>query len=182
MSPEEHLRRLRSDDVWEGEHPQAVAPTARSAQPQGQRRDRGPIWATAVVAAALVGVTLAALNGVGSAHPGEAAGPAASTASSVPTRVASPAPTPSGAPSEEESDPSLRQFLFYPDDPADAARAKTIITCFKRHGVRIVGLEPAEGDSSAMGISFGGPKNDHESIVKGLQFSKECFKAGGPVR
>jgi hypothetical protein len=143
------------------------------------------MWVTAVVGALLVVVTLAAVHSAGRSTNGTVAGaPAAApvTDSAVPARTATPSPTPSDSRSVGSSDPSLRVDEFYPDDPADMARAKTIIACFKSHGVRLVSLSPSYDDPKIDNIGYGGPHNDHESIMKGLKYQDECFKAGGPAK
>jgi hypothetical protein len=174
MSPEEHFRRLKDDTVWRT----AAAPEERAPQAArvpNRQRDRGPIWVTAAVAAALVVLTVGAVRlGATAPHGGEVGGRAVSASGTPsPARTAA-KPTPSVSP----SDPDLREYEFYPDNPADMARAKVVIACFKSHGVKIVGLVPSE-QRGIKSIGYGGPQNDQESITKGLQYQNECMKAGG---
>lgn len=175
MSPEEHFRRLQRDDVWSGDArpTRSAAPALPAARP---RRDRGPIWVTAVVGAALVVVTVFATHATASTGRGAVGAPATAAGTTTPTPTST--PTPSDPRSTAASDPSLRIFEFDPRSAADMARARTILACFRHHGVRLVDLEPS-GTPGIENIGFGGPDDDQGSITTGLRYSDECFAAGG---
>lgn len=180
MSPEEHFRRLRDDDVWQRTEA-SVASAARPAEARKTNRDRGPFWVTAFVGASLVVITLASVQGARPAVGGGAVGAPAAAPTTEASATPSSTPTPTETRSVDPSDPSLRSVMFYPNDAADMARARTIIACFKRHGVKIVKLEPSSDDPKVYNIGYGGKQNDHDSIVTGLKYQDKCFKAGGPV-
>jgi hypothetical protein len=51
--------------------------------------------------------------------------------------------------------------------------AHRVVQCLRQKGVRYVEVY-REPDSEMVGLSYGGPNNDQESITLGLQHTKEC--------
>ncbi len=51
--------------------------------------------------------------------------------------------------------------------------ANRVVQCLRQKGVRYVEVH-REAGSEMVGLSYGGPNNDQESITLGLQHTKEC--------
>jgi hypothetical protein len=173
MTPEEHFRRLRNDDAWTLERavPAGPATSARAARP-----DRGPIWATVVVAAVVVLVAAFSIHSAVPSRGGGGVGAPAAASSAVPSSpapsaIASAEATRSAAAPSPGTKPA---WQFDLKDPADKARAERVLACYRSHGVKVVDLEPDADGTGYSGIAYGGPKNDHESIVLGLKYQLVC--------
>lgn len=203
MTPEEHFRRMRSDEVWNLEAPPRPA-ARRAGAVGGLAGRRTQIWTTAVVAAAVVavaGVAIAvapARGGVPSA-PGGAAAPSAQPSISL-SPSAGPAPaTPSAsssgaepsaepAPASAEPVPSSAvsqaatahggrpAYEFVAADRADVARGKRAVDCLHAEGVRYVDLSAPDADGIRY-LEYGGDQNDQRSITLGLRYSDACIAA-----
>lgn len=112
MTPEEHLRRMRQDEVWNLQAPlRPAARRAGTADRAGGRRTQ--IWATAVVAAAVVAVAGAAIT-VAPAPGGAPAGPGGAA-------VASAEPSISVAPSAQPASTPTPTLTTGPSDPSRSA-------------------------------------------------------------